>query len=112
MKSITFRQYCLIFPLQQDFTEDITIDEIKEKLFEYYGLNEIDLENFTNHLYGENNLKIASNQNSRKKTILKNLKNLVNEIILELKNEKTDFVFFGDVKRINKIFFSSEEYID
>jgi len=110
VKPITFREYCVIFPLQLDFTEDITIDEIKEKLFDYYGLYEVDLENFTNYLYAENSCKIASNPHSRKKLILKNLKNLVNEIMLEFKSEKTDFVFFGDVRRINNIFFNGEDF--
>jgi len=109
-RSITFRELCIIFPLHLDFTEDITIDEIKEKLFDYYGLNEIDLENFVNYLHTENNLKTASNHNSRKKTILKNLKILLNEILQELKNESNEFVFFGNAKKINKIFFSSDEH--
>lgn len=102
----------MIFPLQLDFTEDITIDEIKEKLFDYYGLNEVDLENFTNHLYGENSIKFPLNPNSRKKMILKNLKSLVNEIISELEKEKNEFVLFGDVKKINKIFFLNEDYAE
>jgi hypothetical protein len=109
-KSITFREFCIIFPLQLDFTEDITIDAIKEKLFNFYGLNDIDLEFINNHLHRENNLKIISKPTSKKKYIIKNLKILVNEILLDLKNEKTEFILFGNVKRINKIFFNNKHF--
>lgn len=104
-KPISFRGFSVIFPLQLDFTEDISIDEIKDKLFDFYGLNEIDLENITNHLQGENNSKTSS----RKKLINKKLKILVNEIILELKYENNDFIIFEDNKRIQKVFFNCEE---
>lgn len=95
-----------------NFTEDITIDEIKEKLFDYYRLNDFEFENSSKNLHGENKIKAISNTNSKKKLIIKNLKILVNDLLVELNNEKNNFIFFGDVKRINKIFFNNEIYSD
>jgi len=61
-------------------------------------------------LQGENNLKIISKPTSKKKYIIKNLKILVNEILHDLKNEKSEFILFGNVKRINKIFFNNKHF--
>ena len=97
-KSITFRSFCLIFPVSFIFTEEVSIDEIKSKLFEYYKLNEEninsgnDLNNFTNRI----------------KAVGKNIKKFVSEIMKEIEEEKFEFNIIGDIKKLNKIFISEE----
>lgn len=75
------------------------MDEIKEKLFDYYRLNDIEVENLRN--VNETN---GGNNKSRKFIIGKNIKKLVSDILADLKKEKTDFIIFDEIRKIDKIF--------
>jgi hypothetical protein len=76
----------------------MNIGEIKTRLCEFYNLNTF--ENFKNNFKG--NLNLYKNQVSKKKKISKNLKNMVKELLDNLKIGKLDNFFFGDIEKINK----------
>ncbi len=87
-----------------NFSEDLTIEEIKDKLFEYYSLVDLERENNMNNVSG-----IVSQKNLvRKKLIRKRIKKFVYELIQDLNDNKAENIIFGDIRKINNLFFHEE----